>query len=204
MRLLRILGGKMFRKKTFAICATVAAFSLSACATPNAPVGYQTLSAPTLWSRLNLASDTATILEIEAELASRGLTQSPSGDEYIGRRTSGTVGRSVYARTEPVSGDRDCGDFASPAQAQRFFLQAGGPTRDPHGLDRDGDGNACEWGNTLQSSVRQYRQYAASQAAAARRVQTASRVQSSGRCYTGPRGGTYTMTASGNRNYDGC
>lgn len=194
----------MIELKVFGVCATIAVFGLSACTSTNAPVGYQYLSAPTLWGELNRTEDTATILEIEAELASRGLTQSPSGDEYIGRRTSGAVGRSVYARTEPVSGDRDCDNFASGAEAQKFFLQAGGPIRDPHGLDRDGDGNACEWGNTLKSSVRQYRQNRTAQAAAARRMQTATRVQSSSRCYTGPRGGTYTITANGNRNYSGC
>jgi endonuclease YncB( thermonuclease family) len=38
--------------------------------------------------------------------------------------------------------DRDCGDFASQAAAQNFFLQAG--SGDPHRLDDDGDGVACE------------------------------------------------------------
>lgn len=38
--------------------------------------------------------------------------------------------------------DRDCGDFASQAAAQGFFLQAG--AGDPHRLDDDGDGVACE------------------------------------------------------------
>lgn len=38
--------------------------------------------------------------------------------------------------------DRDCGDFASQAAAQRFFLDAG--AGDPHRLDDDGDGVACE------------------------------------------------------------
>src|SRR5690349_7082055 len=38
--------------------------------------------------------------------------------------------------------DRDCGDFASQAAAQRFFLNAG--AGDPHRLDDDGDGVACE------------------------------------------------------------
>ena len=33
--------------------------------------------------------------------------------------------------------DRDCGDFASQAGAQNFFLNAGGG--DPHRLDDDGD-----------------------------------------------------------------
>lgn len=38
--------------------------------------------------------------------------------------------------------DRDCGDFASQAAAQNFYLQAG--AGDPHRLDDDGDGVACE------------------------------------------------------------
>lgn len=42
------------------------------------------------------------------------------------------------------SGDRDCSDFASQASAQEFFIETGGPQRDPHGLDADGDGRACE------------------------------------------------------------
>ena len=38
--------------------------------------------------------------------------------------------------------DRDCGDFSTHAEAQDFFESAG--PGDPHGLDRDGDGEACE------------------------------------------------------------
>ena len=44
---------------------------------------------------------------------------------------------SVYS-----GGDKDCSDFATHAQAQAFF-EAAGPG-DPHRLDRDGDGIACE------------------------------------------------------------
>jgi len=40
--------------------------------------------------------------------------------------------------------DRDCSDFATQAEAQAFFLANGGPARDPHRLDGDGDGIACE------------------------------------------------------------
>ena len=40
--------------------------------------------------------------------------------------------------------DKDCGDFKTWEEAQRFFEENGGPTKDPHGLDRDGDGLACE------------------------------------------------------------
>ena len=40
--------------------------------------------------------------------------------------------------------DKDCGDFSSQAEAQRFFEDEGGPYSDYHGLDRDSDGVACE------------------------------------------------------------
>lgn len=43
-----------------------------------------------------------------------------------------------------AAADRDCGDFASQKAAQIFFLKAGGPRNDPHGLDYEGDGVACE------------------------------------------------------------
>jgi hypothetical protein len=42
----------------------------------------------------------------------------------------------------PPTRDRDCGDFTSWRAAQTFFEQAG--PGDPHGLDRDRDGVACE------------------------------------------------------------
>lgn len=40
--------------------------------------------------------------------------------------------------------DRDCGDFSTRAEAQAFYEAAGGPGSDPHRLDNDGDGLACE------------------------------------------------------------
>lgn len=47
-------------------------------------------------------------------------------------------------RTNLLSGasDKDCSDFSTHAEAQSFF-ESQGPG-DPHGLDRDGDGEACE------------------------------------------------------------
>ena len=38
-----------------------------------------------------------------------------------------------------------CARFASQDRAQEAFLAAGGPARDRHGLDPDGDGFACGW-----------------------------------------------------------
>src|SRR5690606_39197158 len=40
--------------------------------------------------------------------------------------------------------DKDCDDFATWEEAQRLFEEHGGPARDPHRLDRDGDGIVCE------------------------------------------------------------
>lgn len=45
--------------------------------------------------------------------------------------------------TQPAN-DRDCSDFRSQAAAQAFFEANGGPARDPHRLDGDGNGIACE------------------------------------------------------------
>lgn len=47
-------------------------------------------------------------------------------------------------RYDPNGPDRDCADFATQAEAQEFYIAAGGPERDPHGLDHDRDGIACE------------------------------------------------------------
>jgi micrococcal nuclease len=41
-------------------------------------------------------------------------------------------------------GDRDCSDFSSQREAQAFFEAEGGLGRDPHRLDGDGDGRACQ------------------------------------------------------------
>ena len=40
--------------------------------------------------------------------------------------------------------DRDCGDFRTRKEAQRFFIEQGGPEYDPHRLDGDANGRACE------------------------------------------------------------
>jgi endonuclease YncB( thermonuclease family) len=40
--------------------------------------------------------------------------------------------------------DRDCGDFRTQGEAQRYFVSRGGPHSDPDRLDGDGDGIACD------------------------------------------------------------
>lgn len=44
----------------------------------------------------------------------------------------------------PAAADKDCGDFATQEQAQIFYEQNGGPGSDPHHLDGDRDGKACD------------------------------------------------------------
>lgn len=48
----------------------------------------------------------------------------------------------LLAQSPAQAADRDCGDFATQAAAQSFFLGAG--PGDPHRLDSDGDRVACE------------------------------------------------------------
>jgi Excalibur calcium-binding domain len=46
--------------------------------------------------------------------------------------------------TPALASDKDCSDFATQRAAQIFFLKHGGPRSDPHRLDADDDGVACE------------------------------------------------------------
>lgn len=173
--------------------ATAIAVLLSGCATPPPTAGYAAMTTPELWRHHQTVSAPYDLAVIEAELGYRGETA--NGSDYVGELTSSGVGTRSYARTLPVTNDMNCGDFPSPAAAQRFFLANGGPLQDRHGLDRDGDGMACDWGRTLKRNATKARP---------KPVVTSSRTYSSSRCYVGPRGGTYTITASGRKNYGGC
>ncbi len=43
-----------------------------------------------------------------------------------------------------TAGDKDCSDFSTWQQAQHFYKKHGGPRYDPHRLDADHNGIACE------------------------------------------------------------
>lgn len=63
------------------------------------------------------------------------------------KRISITVAAVLVALTlaSPAAArDYDCSDFSTWKQAQRFYRNHGGPRRDPHRLDADHDGIACE------------------------------------------------------------
>jgi hypothetical protein len=55
----------------------------------------------------------------------------------------------VFVRNLQVTVSENCVDFASSAEAQKFFLSNGGPYSDPNDLDRDGDGTACEFAHLV-------------------------------------------------------
>jgi hypothetical protein len=50
----------------------------------------------------------------------------------------------AWAQSPTPTGRRDCSDFSTQADAQRFFEDNGGPQNDPFNLDVDNDGRACE------------------------------------------------------------
>jgi hypothetical protein len=87
-----------------------------------------------------LPTVTATILA-----ASATVPPHPTGATTTGEATREATGTTTAsAGYDPHGPDRDCADFATQAEAQAFFEAAGGPERDPHRLDGDNDGVACE------------------------------------------------------------
>lgn len=81
--------------------------------------------------------------ELESNLASIETTESSENlaDEEVFNEEE----VATNLEYDPYGADRDCGDFSSAQAAQDFYLAAGGPMNDPHDLDRDNDGNACDW-----------------------------------------------------------
>lgn len=75
-------------------------------------------------------------IEAQARKIKRGLWKNPNAIPPWEYRHSGK------RKSSQSSGDKDCSDFATQAKAQRFF-EAHQPG-DPHRLDGDGDGVACE------------------------------------------------------------
>ena len=72
------------------------------------------------------------------------------GPDLVGYalRAGNAVGQPVHRRgglRAIVRRGDACARFRSDDRAQEAFLAAGGPARDRHGLDPDGDGFACGW-----------------------------------------------------------
>jgi hypothetical protein len=57
----------------------------------------------------------------------------------------GAIAAGLAVPASPATAaDKDCSDFRSWRAAQSFYKSHGGPRRDPHRLDADRDGVACE------------------------------------------------------------
>ncbi len=72
-------------------------------------------------------------------------TNHKTGDYHCHSKKTKTTARTT-ARVESRSeyNDKNCADFTTQQEAQEFYIRNGGPIIDPHDLDRDSDGIACE------------------------------------------------------------
>ncbi|MCS3940249.1 hypothetical protein GGP84_002901 [Salinibacter ruber] len=111
------------------------------------------------WPELKSAAGTSEPLLIERGLAWYYEQYPPNETEYAHlERQARNADRGLWSQANPIppwewrdrtSGpsetaarDRDCGDFDTQPEAQRFFERH--QPGDPHGLDGNGDGQACE------------------------------------------------------------
>lgn len=84
-------------------------------------------------------------LQKEAEQSKKGLWADNACPIAPTKTTSNiNTGTQTTSDSTYSGGDKDCGDFSTHAEAQSFFISQGGPGSDPHKLDADHDGEACE------------------------------------------------------------
>ncbi|WP_277680034.1 thermonuclease family protein [Gracilibacillus dipsosauri] len=76
-----------------------------------------------------------------SESTSNSSSESNNEEE---KQSSESTNNTSGLKYDPNGPDRNCGDFDTQDEAQQFFEAAGGPSNDPHGLDRDKDGVVCE------------------------------------------------------------
>ena len=70
------------------------------------------------------------------------LVQNEAG-EFLSRIMRDKEGNVVESGGK-YTDEYNCDDFATQEEAQRFFIKAGGPSKDVNGLDGDNDGVACQ------------------------------------------------------------
>jgi hypothetical protein len=70
-------------------------------------------------------------------------TTAPTAKPLAAKPTNGPAKPSGL-KYDPNGPDRNCSDFDTYQEALAFYRAAGGPARDPHGLDNDHDGIPCE------------------------------------------------------------
>lgn len=80
----------------------------------------------------------------EARSGNRGLWSACDGNSINSLPKPTTASTGSVPGSSYTGGDKDCSDFSTQSEAQVFFISQGGPGSDPHRLDRDRDGVACE------------------------------------------------------------
>lgn len=78
------------------------------------------------------------------QVATSGAAQPVARGQAVAPASAATTAPASGLRYDPNGPDRDCNDFATQEEAQAFYIAAGGPQRDPHRLDSNHDGVACE------------------------------------------------------------
>lgn len=111
---------------------------------------YERMPIFRLWEVQREPPSETDLMMVEAELGVRG--QMRFGGRHLGNISASAVGKSRFPRPAEPGLKRSCREFDSAAAAQRVFLAAGGPESDSYGLDPDGDGFACAWGETLRQN----------------------------------------------------
>ncbi|MCY3655041.1 MAG: excalibur calcium-binding domain-containing protein [Chloroflexi bacterium] len=86
------------------------------------------------------------VLAVVVSLGAACLEQAAPADAPAPTATEDPAAPAAPATSgyDPAGPDRNCGDFSTWREAQDFYEAAGGPAADPHRLDRDGDGVACQ------------------------------------------------------------
>ena len=124
----------------------------------NAAVGHRDRYGRTLAYVWVLGSDRSRLYSVNERLVSDGYasvyTQYPFAqmDAFLdAQRTARSLDKGLWnpdldavGAAFGSSGEKNCSDFATQGEAQSFFEESGGPARDPHDLDGNGDNTACE------------------------------------------------------------
>ncbi len=100
------------------------------------------ISVKLAWGLVATAAEKAALAEMLATCEGGPSAQVVSPPQ-TGAPPNPSAPQSPETRFDPSGADRDCSEFDSWDEAQRFYEAAGGPGSDPHRLDGDGDGIAC-------------------------------------------------------------
>ncbi len=102
-----------------------------------------------LWGGCPLAGGMSSETEAQAAQANNGKKLGNDKEKVLGTSNNpsnqGQTEKTPAAKDKNCNGpDLNCSDFVTQKEAQEFFIACGGPQKDRHKLDGDGDGIVCE------------------------------------------------------------